>query len=104
MRNYSRFKSITFENKNGVGTVTLNRPDHMNAFTHEMHVEFEDVMIEIGEDKEVRAVVLTGAGKAFCAGGDLSDMRLNSMFMTNRYHSTRSTSLPDAGHISSTLR
>jgi len=75
VRNYSRFKSITFENKNGVGTVTLNRPDQMNAFTHEMHVEFEDVMIEIGEDKEVRAVVLTGAGKAFCAGGDLSDMK-----------------------------
>lgn|SRR5262249_44028489 len=75
MRSYSRCKSIKFENKSGVATVTLNRPDHMNSFTHEMHVEFEDLMIEIGEDKDVKAVVLTGAGKAFCAGGDLSEMK-----------------------------
>lgn len=75
MRNYSRFKSIKFENKHGVATITLNRPDHMNAFTHEMHLEFEDMMIEIGDDKDVKAVILTGAGKAFCAGGDLSDMK-----------------------------
>lgn len=75
MSDYSRFKSFKVENKNGVATITLNRPDHMNAFTHEMHVEFEDVMIEIGEDKGIKAVVLTGSGKAFCAGGDLSDMR-----------------------------
>ena len=75
MRNYSRFKSIKFENKDGVAIVTLNRPDQMNSFTHEMHVEFEDLMIEIGEDKGVKAVVLTGAGKAFCAGGDLSEMK-----------------------------
>lgn len=75
MPDYSRFKAIIFENKNGVGLVTLNRPDHMNAFTHEMHVEFEDLMFDIGEDKEIRAVILTGAGQAFCAGGDLSEMR-----------------------------
>jgi enoyl-CoA hydratase len=74
VRDYSRFKAIAFENKNGVGVATLNRPDHMNAFTHEMHVEFEDLMIAIGEDKGVRAVILTGAGKAFCAGGDLAEM------------------------------
>jgi enoyl-CoA hydratase len=72
---YSRFKSVKFEKKNGVGTVTLNRPDSLNAFTHEMHVEFEDLMIAISEDKDVKAVVLTGAGKAFCAGGDLSEMK-----------------------------
>lgn len=75
MSNYSRFKSIRFENKDGVATITLNRPDHMNSFTHEMHVEFEEMMIEIGEDRDVKAVVLTGAGKAFCAGGDLSEMK-----------------------------
>lgn len=75
MRTYSRYKSIAFENRNGVGIATLNRPDHMNSFTHEMHVEFEDLMFDIGEDKEVKAVVLTGAGRAFCAGGDLSEMK-----------------------------
>jgi len=72
---YSRLESIKVENKNGVGTITLNRPNHMNAFTHEMHVEFEELMIDIGEDKDVMAVVLTGAGNAFCAGGDLSEMK-----------------------------
>jgi enoyl-CoA hydratase len=72
---YSNLKSIVFENRNGVGVLTLNRPDQMNAFTHEMHVEFEDAMLEISEDKEVRAVVLTGAGRAFCAGGDLDEMK-----------------------------
>jgi enoyl-CoA hydratase len=72
---YANFKSISFENRDGVGVLTLNRPDHMNAFTHEMHVEFEDVMLEISEDKRVRAVVLTGAGRAFCAGGDLEEMK-----------------------------
>ncbi len=75
MIDYSKFKSIAFENRNGVGIVTLNRPDHMNAFTHAMHVEFEDLMLAISEDKSIRAVVLTGAGKAFCSGGDLSEMK-----------------------------
>lgn len=75
MANYSKLETIAFETKNGVGTVTLNRPDYMNSFTHAMHVEFEDLMLEISEDKQVRAVVLTGAGKTFCAGGDLSEMK-----------------------------
>ena len=51
MADYSNLKSIMFENRNGVGVLTLNRPDQMNAFTHEMHVEFEDAMLEISEDK-----------------------------------------------------
>jgi len=72
---YSNLKSIVFENRSGVGVMTLNRPDHMNSFTHAMHVELEDLMLEISEDKQVRVVVLTGAGKAFCAGGDLSEMK-----------------------------
>ena len=75
MANYSRYKTIVLENKDGVGVATLNRPEHMNAFTHGMHVEFEDLMLDISEDKSIRAVVLTGAGKAFCAGGDLSEMQ-----------------------------
>lgn len=75
MSGYSKMESILFENRDGVGIVTLNRPDNMNSFTHDMHVEFEDLMIAIGEDKSIRAVVLTGAGKAFCAGGDLSEMK-----------------------------
>jgi enoyl-CoA hydratase len=72
---YSKFKTVVIERKDGVAVVTLNRPDQMNAFTHGMHVEFEDLMLEISEDKSIRAVVLTGAGKAFCAGGDITEMQ-----------------------------
>jgi enoyl-CoA hydratase len=72
---YSKFKTINLESKDGVGVATLSRAAHMNAFTHEMHVEFEELMLEISEDKTILAVVLTGAGKAFCAGGDLSEMQ-----------------------------
>lgn len=75
MADYSKFKTVVVEIKDGVAVATLNRPDQMNSFTHGMHVEFEDLMIEISEDKSIRAVVLTGAGKAFCAGGDLSEMQ-----------------------------
>jgi enoyl-CoA hydratase len=69
------YRYLTVAKSEGIGVVTLNRPDSMNAFSHAMHREFEDVMIEIAEDTEIRAVVLTGAGRAFCAGGDLEDMK-----------------------------
>jgi enoyl-CoA hydratase len=69
------YRFLTVAKSDGVGVVTLNRPDNMNAFSHAMHREFEDVMLEIAADGEIRAVVLTGAGRAFCAGGDLEDMK-----------------------------
>ncbi len=52
--------------------LTLNRPDKMNAFTHTMHSELLEAIKRIDRDDEVRAVVVTGAGRAFCAGADLS--------------------------------
>lgn len=56
----------------GVATLTLNRPDSMNAFTHAMDREFHETMWNLDGDDEVRAIVVTGAGRAFCAGIDLS--------------------------------
>ena len=53
-------------------TITLNRPDNMNAFTVEMANELIDAFGSAGQDDEVRAIIVTGAGKAFCAGMDLS--------------------------------
>ena len=70
-----RYKHLAMTRSEGVGVLTLNRPKNMNAFSHAMHREFEDAMLEIAEDKEIRALVLTGAGRAFCAGGDLEDMK-----------------------------
>jgi enoyl-CoA hydratase/carnithine racemase len=57
------------------GVVTLHRPDHMNAFTQGMGRELVEIFAEADRDDSVRAVVVTGAGKAFCAGADLSHGR-----------------------------
>lgn len=57
----------------GVVLATLNRPDRLNAMTVTMFAELEELAFALGEDDDVRVVVLTGAGKAFCAGYDLDD-------------------------------
>lgn len=57
----------------GVATITLNRPDKLNALTEDMHGELERALDRIEIDRAIRAVLLTGAGRAFCAGQDLGD-------------------------------
>jgi 2-(1,2-epoxy-1,2-dihydrophenyl)acetyl-CoA isomerase len=57
----------------GVATVTLNRPDKLNAFTEAMHRELALILDRVEADLSVRALLLTGAGRAFCAGQDLGD-------------------------------
>lgn len=54
--------------------ITLNRPDKLNSFTDSMAQQFQEVLGDAGENKEVRCILLTGAGKAFCAGQDLSEV------------------------------
>ncbi len=66
------YEQIAYEVADGIGTITLNRPDKMNAFTGTMMNELIDVFRKVNQDDAVRAVVVTGAGKAFCAGADLS--------------------------------
>jgi len=61
-----------YEIENGIATVKLNRPDKMNAFTPTMRNELIGIFEEAGRDDDVRVIVVTGAGKAFCAGADLS--------------------------------
>jgi enoyl-CoA hydratase/carnithine racemase len=57
----------------GVLVVTLNRPDRLNAMTVVMFGELEAVARAVGDDRDIRVVILTGAGKAFCAGYDLDE-------------------------------
>jgi enoyl-CoA hydratase/carnithine racemase len=66
------YTQIRYEVKDRVALVTLDRPDHMNAFTHVMREEMQNVFAEADQDDGVRVVVVTGAGRAFCAGMDLS--------------------------------
>ena len=61
----------------GVLTITLNRPDKLNAFVPEMHDELRRALERAAGEAEVRAVLLTGAGKAFCAGQDLSQRNVS---------------------------
>ena len=58
----------------GVATVTLDRPDRLNALTFEVFGELRDVFLALDEEPGVRAVLLTGSGKAFCSGGDVEDI------------------------------
>ena len=58
----------------GVATVTLNRPERLNALTFEVYAELRDVFPALDADPAVRAIVLTGAGRGFCSGGDVEDI------------------------------
>jgi 2-(1,2-epoxy-1,2-dihydrophenyl)acetyl-CoA isomerase len=58
----------------GVAVLELNRPDRLNAFNRTMITEWREALAQIADDPRVRAVVLTGAGRAFCAGGDADEM------------------------------
>lgn len=66
------YQTLRYEVAEGILTLTLNRPDHLNAFTVEMAHELIDAFERASEDDAVRAVVVTGEGRAFCAGMDLS--------------------------------
>jgi 2-(1,2-epoxy-1,2-dihydrophenyl)acetyl-CoA isomerase len=65
--------SLLVEDHEGVRTLTLNRPEAFNSLTVELKESFRDALTETSADPSVRAVVLTGAGKAFCAGQDLKE-------------------------------
>lgn len=66
------YETITYEVAGGIATITLNRPEELNAFTVEMANELIDAFGVAGRDDDARAVIVTGAGRAFCAGMDLS--------------------------------
>jgi 2-(1,2-epoxy-1,2-dihydrophenyl)acetyl-CoA isomerase len=64
--------SIDFSVSDGVGTILLNRPDKLNAITQQMWPQLDDILARCERDKTVKSVILTGAGRAFCAGADIS--------------------------------
>lgn len=64
---------IQFEKIDGVGKITLNRPEKFHSFVREMALELQNVLNECKEDNEVRAILITANGKAFCAGQDLGE-------------------------------
>jgi len=67
------YENIAFAIADGIARVTLSRPDKLNSFTTEMHEEVRDAVARAGSEPGVRVLLLTGAGRAFCAGQDLGD-------------------------------
>ena len=65
------YTQILYDVEDNIATITLNRPDRMNAFTGTMMYELVDAFDQIDADDDVRAVIMTGAGRGFCAGADL---------------------------------
>src|SRR5436190_24212851 len=66
--------TFLYEQSDGIATITLNRPERLNAITFEVYRELTDFFVPLRDNKDVRVVVITGAGRAFCSGGDVSDI------------------------------
>jgi enoyl-CoA hydratase/carnithine racemase len=69
------FTFIDLQVEASIATITLNRPDKRNAMSDDMRTEFIDALEQVAADKSIKALVLTGAGKGFCAGGDIAGMQ-----------------------------
>ena len=78
--------AVIFDIADHVATITLNRPEKLNAFTSEMLLELDSAIDECDRQDDVRAVILTGAGRGFCSGGDVGGMGAGQ---DNRPHITK---------------
>ncbi len=84
--------SILFEVRDGCAVATLNRPDRLNSFNPEMHGLLREAVAEVERRDDIRALLITGAGRGFCAGQDLSDRVMKA-----------DAAPPDLGHTIETL-
>jgi 2-(1,2-epoxy-1,2-dihydrophenyl)acetyl-CoA isomerase len=67
------YEHILFSTDRGIARLTLNRPDRLNSFNDAMHAEVRDALERVRSDAQARVLLMTGAGRAFCAGQDLAD-------------------------------
>ncbi|MEP6944255.1 MAG: 2-(1,2-epoxy-1,2-dihydrophenyl)acetyl-CoA isomerase PaaG [Betaproteobacteria bacterium] len=67
------YQNIIFSSDGGIARLTFNRPDRLNSFTEAMHAEVRDALARVRDDASVRTLLVTGAGRGFCAGQDLAD-------------------------------
>lgn len=78
------FEQIIYEKKDGIATITLNRPERMNAFTPKMLDEWHAALHDAHLDDEVRVVIVTGAGRGFCTGADVRGGPVDGLMDRNR--------------------
>jgi enoyl-CoA hydratase/carnithine racemase len=69
------YETILYDVSDCICTITLNRPEKLNAWTRQMHLDLKDAMQTAGTDRNVRVIILTGAGRGFCAGADMGSLR-----------------------------
>ena len=69
------YETVLYDVADRICTITLNRPEKLNAWTRQMHLDLKDAMHNAGADPEVRAIILTGAGRGFCAGADMGGLQ-----------------------------
>lgn len=72
------YSTIQFNKQDGYAVLTLSRPDSLNSFNQQMHQEVKDAFKRVRNDEEIRCLLMTGAGRAFCAGQDLGDRTVTS--------------------------
>src|SRR5437762_918530 len=75
MLHQHNYDAILIDKRDGVATLTLNRPERLNAVNDVLHSELSTVFRDVQRNADVRVAILTGAGRAFCAGGDSSPSR-----------------------------
>jgi len=92
------YQAILFEIEDYVATITLNRPERMNSFSEELLSEWADAIIRCQDDDDVRAVIVTGAGRAFCAGADLRATGEGDVLMQDHGPGERRNSLRYSVH------
>jgi enoyl-CoA hydratase/carnithine racemase len=78
----SHWEHFRFELDNGVATVALDRPDKLNALTFEAYADLRDLLAELPQRDDVRVLVVRGAGRAFCSGGDVNEIIGATLSMT----------------------
>lgn len=85
------YETLLVEERDGIRIITLNRPERINSFNQVMRRELPDCLSDATRDRNVRAVIITGAGRGFCSGADLADMVTGTAMenITNMYHIQR---------------
>lgn len=74
---YQDYRHLAVTREGPILTLTLNRPEALNAINDALHEELGQIFIDVARDDQAEVVILTGAGRAFCAGGDLAEMKAN---------------------------
>lgn len=91
------YETVLYDVSDRICTISLNRPDKLNAWTRQMHFDLRDAMHRAGADPEVRVIILTGAGRGFCAGADMGGLQAIQAGAGNADRSSKATPVLPGG-------